>query len=200
MNATEERLRDALKTVGDTVGPADVPAPRFTTRRRRLPRPVLATAAVAATAAVVAGGAALGGAFSPDGRIAPLASPLAPSPSTAPSPSGSTGPKVAVFLCLKTSANPSCDRKDATDVQKRAIRTRLEELPQVRAVGFENTREARERFETRFKNSPEVSRMLKNGDIPDAFRVTLVPGGDTTAVAKEMLGRPGVDTVIVEGR
>jgi hypothetical protein len=195
MNATEERLRDALKTVGDTIGPADVPEPRFAAPRRRLSRPVLAVAAVAASAAVVVGGAALGGVFAPSSKIAPLASPPA-----SPSPSAPTAPKITVFLCLKTSANPSCDGRKATGPQKQAIRRQLEAVPSVRGVEFESSTQALERFERRFRDSPWVDRMLKRGDIPESFRVTLAPGSDGRDAMKAVLGTPGVDTVIVEGR
>ncbi|TDD79029.1 hypothetical protein E1293_24570 [Actinomadura darangshiensis] len=195
MNATEERLRDALKTVGDTIGPEDVPEPRFATRRRRLSRPVMAVAAVAASAAVVVGGAVLGGVF-PSGD-AP--GPLAP-PSASPSPSGSTAPRISVFLCTKASANQFCEHKDATEPQKRAIQSRLEALAQVSFVEFENTRQARERFERRFESSPELSRILKNGDVPESFRVTLASVGDVGKVMRDMVGRPGVDAVIIERR
>lgn len=199
MNATEQRLRDALKTVGDTIGPEDVPEPRFAGRRRRLSRPAMA-AAVAASAAVV-GGAVLGGALSSgsSGSSGDERGPLAP-PSAAPSPSGSTAPKVSVFLCVKTSANPTCEHKDATEPQKRAIRSRLEALPQVRVVEFENTAQTPERVERRFRSSPQLSRMLKSGDIPESFRVTLAPGGDGRMVMRHMLGSPGVDLAIIEGR
>lgn len=195
MNGTEERLRDALKTVGDTIGPADVPEPGFATRRRRVSRPMLTVAAAAAAGAVVVSGAVLGGAFPSGDAARPLAPPSAP-----PSPSNSTLPKIAVFLCLKTSANPSCDGRDVTEPQKRATRQLLEALPSVRSVVLEDGEEARQRFEKRFRNSPWIDKMLKNGDIPESFRVTLAPGSDGRDAMRAVLGTPGVDTVIVEGR
>ncbi|CNE79106.1 Uncharacterised protein [Mycobacterium tuberculosis] len=194
MNATEERLRDALKTVGDTIGPADVPGPRFTVRRRSLSRPVLAMAAVAASAAAIVGGSVLGGAFSPGGRTA------SPASSASPSPSGSTAPKIAVFLCLRTSPNPSCNGKDVTGSQKRAIRQRMEALPSVRAIELEDRTQTRDRFERRSKNLAYVEQMLKSGGFPESFRVTLAPGADGKVVTMAVLGTPGVDTVIVGER
>ncbi|NEA28347.1 permease-like cell division protein FtsX [Actinomadura bangladeshensis] len=195
MNGTEERLRDALKTVGDTIGPADVPEPRFAARRRRVSRPMLTVAAAAAAGAVVVSGAVLGGAFPSGDAARPLAPPSAP-----PSPSNSTLPKIAVFLCLKRSANPSCDGRDVTEPQKRATRQLLEALPSVRSVVLEDGEEARQRFEKRFRDSPWIDKMLKNGDIPESFRVTLAPGSDGRDAMRAVLGTPGVDTVIVEGR
>lgn len=198
MNAIEERLRDALKTVGDTIGPADVPEPRFTVRRRGLSRPVLAMAAVAASAAAIVGGSVLGGAFSPGGGTA---SPVSPASSSAsPSPSGSAASKAAVFLCLRTSPSPSCNGKNVTESQKRAIRRRLVALPSVRAIEFEDRTQTRDRYEQRSKNFAYVEQMLKSGGMPESFRVTLAPGADGKEVTMAVLGRPGVDTVIVEER
>jgi hypothetical protein len=148
-----------------------------------------------AAGAVVVSGAVLGGAFPSGDAARPLAPPSAP-----PSPSNSTLPKIAVFLCLKTSANPSCDGRDVTEPQKRATRQLLEALPSVRAVVLEDREEARQRFEKRFRDSPWIDKMLKNGDIPESFRVTHAPGSDGRDAMRAVLGTPGVDTVIVEGR
>ncbi|NKZ02763.1 permease-like cell division protein FtsX [Actinomadura latina] len=191
MNATEERLRDALQTVGDTVRPEDMPEPRFAARRRRLPLPAMAMAAVAASAAaaVAVGGAVVGGAFTAGG----------PNGLSAPS-SGSSAPAVLVFLCTKTSANQGCDHKGATQQQKEEVRRVLSELPKVRGVEFENKGQAYMRFKKRFKGDEQFRRSVDAGDIPEAFRVALVPGADGTKVRMAVLGMPGVDTAIVEKR
>ncbi|MFA1546701.1 permease-like cell division protein FtsX [Actinomadura chokoriensis] len=191
MNATEERLRDALKTVGDTIGPEDVPEPRFAARRRRFPRPVMALAAVAASAAVAVGGAAVGGAFSSGGTTGLLAP---------PSPSGGAMPKISVFLCTKTSANPYCRGKGTTQPEKQEIQRVLEALPPVGSVEFENKQEAFERFKKGFENDERFRRSVETGDVPESFRVGLAPGADVKKVTAALVGMPGVDAVIVEGR
>jgi cell division protein FtsX len=191
LNTTEERLRDALQSVGETVRPENVPDPRFIGRRRGLPRPAMAMAAVAASAAVVVGGVAVGGTFRSGGATGPLAQPSA---------SGASVPTISVFLCVKTSGNPSCDHKDATDAQRRKVKQRLEGVGSVRQVEFENKQEAYERFKKRFPNDDQFRRSVEAGDIPESFRVSLAPGADTGPVTKAMTGTPGVDKVIVEGR
>ncbi|NVI91505.1 permease-like cell division protein FtsX [Actinomadura sp. BRA 177] len=190
MNTTEERLRDALQTVGDTIRPETMPEPGFAGRRRRVPRPAMAMAAVAASAAVVVGGAVVGGAFRSDGATGPLAQPS----------SGASVPTISVFLCVETSANEVCDHKDATDAQKRAIKQHLEGLRSVRQVEFENKQQAYERFKSRFEDDDQFRRSVEAGDIPESFRGSLAPGADTGPVTKAMTGTPGVDKVIVEGR
>ncbi|MFA1544511.1 permease-like cell division protein FtsX [Actinomadura monticuli] len=191
MNATEDRLRDALKTMGGTIGPEDVPEPEFAARRRKLPRPAMALAAVAASAAVALGAAVAGGAFSSGGTSGLLAP---------PSPSGGGVPKISIFLCTKTSANPSCAGKGATEREKREIQRVLEALPPVRGVEFEDRQEAFKRFEKGFENDEQFRRSVQAGDVPESFRVGLASGTGVKGVTAAVTGMPGVDTVIVEGR
>lgn len=193
MNATEERLRDALKTVGDTIGPEDMPEPRLAAGRRRARRIAPAVVAVAACAAVVAGGAVVGGALSSGGTVRPLTS-MSASPSTAPTT------LVTVFLCTKASPNPSCLHEKATEPQKQALRQGLEALPGVSGVEYESDGQAYERLKRRFPDSELFRRSVEVGDVPDSFRVVVGTRAEASFVQRSVLGSPGVDTVIVEGR
>jgi cell division transport system permease protein len=106
--------------------------------------------------------------------------------------------EVSIFLCAKTSSNPSCQKQDVTDQQRQALKGSLEKMPQVSNVEYENKQQAYERFKDRFAGSPGFVESTREGDIPDSFRVKLKNPEEYKAVAQAMLGQPGVDTVINE--
>ncbi len=106
--------------------------------------------------------------------------------------------EVSIFLCAKTSSNPSCQKQDVTDQQRETLKGQLEQMPQVSEVQYENKQEAYERFKDRFAGSPGFVESTREGDIPDSCRVKLKNPEEYKAVAQAMLGQPGVDTVINE--
>ncbi|MER7541401.1 permease-like cell division protein FtsX [Actinomadura sp.] len=106
--------------------------------------------------------------------------------------------EVSIFLCAKTSSNPSCQKQDVTDQQRQTLKASLEKMPQVSNVEYENKQQAYERFKDRFSGSPGFVESTREGDIPDSFRVKLRNPEEYKAVAQAMLGQPGVDTVINE--
>jgi cell division transport system permease protein len=106
--------------------------------------------------------------------------------------------EVSIFLCAKTSSNPSCQKQDVTDQQRQALKGQLDQMPQVSEVQYENKQQAYDRFKDRFAGSPGFVESTREGDIPDSFRVKLSNPEEYKAVAQAMLGQPGVDTVINE--
>ncbi|MFA1548540.1 permease-like cell division protein FtsX [Actinomadura chokoriensis] len=106
--------------------------------------------------------------------------------------------EVSIFLCAKTSSNPSCQKQDVTDQQRQTLKASLEKMPQVSNVEYENKQQAYDRFKDRFSGSPGFVESTREGDIPDSFRVKLRNPEEYKAVAQQMLGQPGVDTVINE--
>ncbi|MEU8797876.1 permease-like cell division protein FtsX [Spirillospora sp. NPDC048819] len=106
--------------------------------------------------------------------------------------------EVSIFLCAKTSSNPSCQKQDVTDQQRQTLKAQLEKMPQVSAVEYEDKQQAYERFKDRFAGSPGFVESTREGDIPDSFRVKLQNPEEYKAVAQAMLGQKGVDTVINE--
>ena len=106
--------------------------------------------------------------------------------------------EVSIFLCAKTSSNPSCQKQDVTDQQRQTLKASLEKMPQVSNVEYENKQQAFDRFKDRFSGSPGFVESTREGDIPDSFRVKLRNPEEYKAVAQAMLGQPGVDTVINE--
>ncbi|MFC4049324.1 permease-like cell division protein FtsX [Actinomadura syzygii] len=106
--------------------------------------------------------------------------------------------EVSIFLCAKTSSNPSCQKQDVSDQQRQALQSQLKGMPQVSGVQYESKQQAYTRFKDRFSGSPGFVESTREGDIPDSFRVKLKNPEEYKAVAQAVLGRPGVDTVINE--
>ncbi|MFC5749456.1 permease-like cell division protein FtsX [Actinomadura rugatobispora] len=193
MNATERRLADALKTAGDTLGPGDVPPLDLSSKHRRsvLARPLILAAAAASVAAIVVGAGAAAvtiGGSRPDREPGPLTR------------QADENNSVVVYLCARTSSNPVCGKKDATQVQKDALSKELAKLPWVHRVEYESRKEAFERFKKQFEERPGFVESAREGDIPDSFRVTVRDPGDRSKVGRAMIGRPGVDQVVVSER
>ncbi|MFG2002324.1 permease-like cell division protein FtsX [Spirillospora sp. NPDC048911] len=106
--------------------------------------------------------------------------------------------EVSVFLCAKTSSNPTCGRKDITSQQRDALKADLDKLPQVAKVEYESKEQAYARFKDRFASTPGFVQSAKSGDIPDSFRIRLKDPEQYKQVAQAVLGRQGVDQVINE--
>jgi hypothetical protein len=194
VNTTEERLADALKTTGATLGPEDIPELDLSAARRpAVRRPVMILAAAAAVTAVVAGGAYL--AQQDDGKqVRPLGQPGAV-PGTVP---GKPAKHVAVYLCETTSSNPTCQKRRATAQQRRDIDTALQAMPGVEEVDYESHQQAFERFKEKFAGTPGFDSGTGPGDVPDSFRVTPRRPEDAAKIMSSMVGRPGVDKVVIE--
>lgn len=106
--------------------------------------------------------------------------------------------EVSVYLCNRTSANPACNKTDATQQQKTEIQADLQKLPQVQRVYFENKEQAFQRAKQRFQTTPGFANTIQLGDIPDSFRVKLKDPKTYNAVVAQMNGRQGVDQVVNE--
>ncbi|MGI5325496.1 permease-like cell division protein FtsX [Actinomadura nitritigenes] len=202
MNATEERLRDALAAAGGVIGPEDVPPPRFTERARRasFSRPVLvAASAVAVAGAVAAAGAAAGGLLS-DGRpkVHPLAATSAGPTGSAPAGTG----QLEILLCTRSQAKAPCDGREVTETQKTSLTVLLQRDRRVRHTEFVSKQEAYERYKEQLeafkehrRSTPPVA-FTQAGDVPQEFIVTIART-DAVAVAQGLLGRPGVQRIIL---
>jgi cell division transport system permease protein len=106
--------------------------------------------------------------------------------------------EVSVFLCAKTSSNPACGKKDATQQQKDEIKSELTKMPQVSKVEYENRDQAWARFKDRFASNPAFVNSTRAGDIPDSYRIRLKNPQEYKAVVQALLGKGGVDQVINE--
>lgn len=179
MNTTETRLQDALTTVGQIIGPNDVPELALPARRR-LPSPrwFALGAAVAGLAIVVAIG------------------PLGNSP-VASRPKPSSNAHLSVFLCVPPSSNPRCDHTGATQHQKAEILARIHGFAGVRTVAYESKAQALAKFRTRFKDAPGLIAATLPEAIPDSYQVRLQNPADPTKIAMAIRTFPGVDQVVI---
>jgi hypothetical protein len=197
VNTTEERLIDALKTTGDTLGPEDIPeldlsaASRRSTKDRRAAfrRPAVLIATAAAATAV----AAATGTYLAQHNDAKQVRPLGEG-----RPGGLPGLQVVVFLCTKTSSNPTCQKSDTTTQQRRQIQTSLKGMPQVKKVDYESRQQAFDRFKARFTGTPRYAQNSRPGDVPDSFWVVPRHPEDAAKIMAAMTGRPGVDRVVID--
>jgi cell division transport system permease protein len=106
--------------------------------------------------------------------------------------------EVSIYLCSKTSTNPSCNKADRTDAQRAQLERDLQAMPQVSKVEYESKEQAYARFKERFSSTPGFVQSTKEGDIPDSLRVRLKNPQEYKTVAQAVNGRPGVDQVINE--
>jgi cell division transport system permease protein len=106
--------------------------------------------------------------------------------------------EVSIYLCSKTSTNPSCNKADRTDAQRAQLERDLNAMPQVSQVEYESKEQAYARFKERFSSTPGFVQSTKEGDIPDSLRVRLKNPQEYKTVAQAVNGRPGVDQVINE--
>jgi cell division transport system permease protein len=108
--------------------------------------------------------------------------------------------QVSIFLCNKSSSNPSCSKQDITDAQKSKLKSQLQAMPQVSVGGVieETPAQAFARFKDRFVSQPGFVQSTKEGDIPGSFRVRLKNPEQWNVVVQQLKGAPGVDQVVNE--
>lgn len=86
-------------------------------------------------------------------------------------------------------------RTDITPGELQALRTDVEEMPQVEEVTYVSQEEALAEFKELYKNQPEFTEFLEADSLPASLRIKLQDADDTEAVAALIRGRSGVDDV-----
>ncbi|WP_329087646.1 MULTISPECIES: permease-like cell division protein FtsX [unclassified Streptosporangium] len=190
MNATENRLRDALPVtenrLRDALSGAAATAvdvrPLAVRTRRRSRVPMLLVAAVTVTAVVGAG-------YAWGGR---------PDPRTATAVQAPPGPKleISVFLCKKRDPFPQCEDRSPNRAK---IAEALWSRRDVAWIGFEDQAESYENFKEHNKANKELITAIQVKDMPISFRVTPEPGADRKAIVAAVRTLPGVANVIDQG-
>ncbi len=103
--------------------------------------------------------------------------------------------EVSIFLCSKGSDTPSCGGDAVTEAQREQIKADLESLrPLVQEIYYESKKEAYDRFQEQFKDSPIADNVSENA-LPESFRVKLSDPTKYDVVASAFAGRPGVEEV-----
>jgi cell division transport system permease protein len=85
--------------------------------------------------------------------------------------------------------------KDVTQQQREAVRTELDQLPQVQQVYYESKQQAYERFKQQFKDVPALVKNTTPDALPESYRVKLKDPRKYLVVASAVQSMPGVDEV-----
>lgn len=103
--------------------------------------------------------------------------------------------EVSIFLCSKGSEAQSCGGEAVTNAQRDQIQADLESLkPLVAEIFYESKADAYARFQEQFKGSP-IAENVREGALPESFRVKLSDPTKYDVVASAFAGRPGIEKV-----
>ncbi|MEV0581985.1 permease-like cell division protein FtsX [Nonomuraea sp. NPDC050310] len=102
--------------------------------------------------------------------------------------------EVSVFLCTKNTSIPACKGKEASPDQTEALKTKLEGLPEVKQVHFEDQAMAYENFRKTAVDKTLLD-VTKPEDMPTSFRVQLKDPELFQPVIDAVTGQPGVSSI-----
>ncbi|MEQ4715818.1 permease-like cell division protein FtsX [Nonomuraea sp. B19D2] len=120
-------------------------------------------------------------------------------------------PVISVFLCSKGSAVPACgaelesrgkndfkvtkEGKAATAAQIRAIEKAIKAMPGVQEVVFEDQAAAYENLRRTYRDNKRLVEAVKVTDMPESFKVMMMPEAEWAPVVRKMRRQPGVSQV-----
>ncbi|PZG12610.1 permease-like cell division protein FtsX [Nonomuraea aridisoli] len=119
---------------------------------------------------------------------------------------------ISVFLCNKDSAVPECgaehetrdngdqwitkEGKETTMAQRKAIRAKIDEMPEVKSYVFEDRKTVYENFRSEYADNERLLAATKVADMPEVFRIELKEESAEGDVVKELRRQPGVGRVV----
>lgn len=105
--------------------------------------------------------------------------------------------EISVFMCVADlPAGGTCELgKATTDAQRTAIRTTLENNPEVERVYYQSQAEAFAEFQEMFADSPTMRDSITVAQMPDVFRVKMKNPENYKGVVSEVRGMAGVYNV-----
>jgi len=110
---------------------------------------------------------------------------LVAAPSCSPKPVDRNATDVIIFLAT-----------EATDRQRSALKSALDDDPRVDTLLFENREQAFQRFQAMWKDSPDFVAAVGPDQVPESFRLRLVDASQYTAFRGKYAAMDGVDDVI----
>jgi cell division protein FtsX len=116
--------------------------------------------------------------------------PMAPLASARPGFDPQIG--ASVFLCVRSSRNPSCGHANATRKQKDDIVTRLRTATAVREVRYESQQQALNNYRNSPKNLPDKAK-IRAADLPDSYRLYLRSPSAAASITTLAASLGGVD-------
>jgi cell division transport system permease protein len=87
-------------------------------------------------------------------------------------------------------------KDDVTDAQRTAIDSELKSDPLVKSYIHETKQQAWQKFQTQFKDAPDLVAATKPDSLPESFRVQLKDPNQYDAVANEFRGKDGIDDIV----
>ena len=103
--------------------------------------------------------------------------------------------EISVFLCVESSRGGTCEPGvSATDAERMAVETALQENPEVRDVYYESKADAWAAFREAYANDPILETMTEEM-MQDSFRIKLVNPEEYQGVVSMVKGMPGVQAV-----
>ncbi|MEW1839572.1 permease-like cell division protein FtsX [Nonomuraea angiospora] len=122
---------------------------------------------------------------------------------------------VSVFLCAPSSGMESCgaerksdgegsfvvakEGKGVTRAQTEAIQKLIASMPGVKESIFESQEEAYENFRRLYKDNKTLLNATKVTDMPESFRITLLPDADWSKMVTRLGREPGVSQALYQG-
>ncbi|MEU9830489.1 permease-like cell division protein FtsX [Streptosporangium sp. NPDC048047] len=105
--------------------------------------------------------------------------------------------EVSAFLCKKNDPFPQCKGSGGVNAQEQAaLKQRIESLPQVESVSFEDAAHAYEVFKSQNAGNTVLLSAIRAEDMPESFRVKLKDPDTYPAVIEQLKGAPGVSNVV----
>ncbi|MFI6736154.1 permease-like cell division protein FtsX [Nonomuraea sp. NPDC050451] len=121
---------------------------------------------------------------------------------------------VSVFLCAPSSGMPSCgaerksdgkgsftvtkEGKGVTPAQIKAIQRLIASMPGVKEAIFESQEEAYENFRRLYKDNKALLDATKVSDMPQSFRIKLLPDADWSKIVSKLRREPGVSQAVYQ--
>lgn len=87
-------------------------------------------------------------------------------------------------------------KSDVTEEQRSALKSGLEGSPLVKEVTYESQDQAWERFQTQFRDAPDLVKATKKESLPESYRVKLKDPTKVKDLTAEFGTQPGVSDVV----
>lgn len=104
--------------------------------------------------------------------------------------------EISVFLCSKSSNQPTCKGKPVSTQQTQTLQGQLKALPGVEQVFYEDQATAYKNFQEAYATNKALVNATRVEDMPTSFRVKLKDPNNYQPVIQAVSGQPGVASVV----
>ncbi|GGM34762.1 cell division protein FtsX [Dactylosporangium sucinum] len=85
---------------------------------------------------------------------------------------------------------------DVTDEQRNNLKSAIESSPLVKTVEYESKKQAWERFQTQFKDAPDLVSATKEESLPESFRIKLKDPNTVEQFSEEIRSQDGISDIV----